>query len=100
MDNADPAAPPGFRRPVYITPMKNMRAAQAATDELDGLQGEELRLQHQHIRDLVDAANRMQASYERRQAGSATNSLVGAMQPEGGPAGLLPAGATRQVLGR
>ena len=95
MDNADPAAPPGFRRPVYSTPTKNMRAAQAATAELGGLQGEELRLQHQCIRDLVDAANRMQASYERRQASSTTNDLVGEMPPGGGPAGRQPAQLSR-----
>ena len=58
MDNADLAAPPGFRRPVYSTPAKNMRAAQAAMAEFNGLQGEELQLQHQRIRDLIDAANR------------------------------------------
>ena len=36
-NNANPAAPPGFCRPVYSTPAKNMRAAQAATAELNGL---------------------------------------------------------------
>ena len=60
MDNdANPVAPPGFRRPVYSTPAKNMRAVQAATAELAGLQEEELRLEHQRILDLVGAANRM-----------------------------------------
>ena len=43
-NDANPAAPPGFRRPDYNTPAKNMRAAQAAAAELAGLQGEELRL--------------------------------------------------------
>ena len=38
----------------------------------------------------------LQASYDRRQAGSATNSLVGEMPPGGGPTGPPPADATRQ----
>ena len=32
----------GVDRPVYATPLKNLRAAQAAIDELDGLGAEEL----------------------------------------------------------
>ena len=55
--------------------------------ELNGLQGEELRLQYQRILDVVGAANRMLASDERWQAYSAANSLVGETPP---------AGATRQ----
>ena len=32
----------GADRPVYATPLENLRAAQAAVDELDGLEAEEL----------------------------------------------------------
>ena len=39
----------GADRPVYATPMENIRAAQAVADELDHLEGDEHRCMMQHI---------------------------------------------------
>ena len=42
--------------PVYATPAENIRAAQAAADELDNFEGEELRLMMERVQQLLDAA--------------------------------------------
>ena len=44
-------------RPVYDTPAKNLRAAEAAAAELSGLTGEERRRQQQRVNELLRAAN-------------------------------------------
>ena len=46
----------GVDRPVYATPLENLRAAQAAVDELDGLGAEELPHMTRRIQQLIDAA--------------------------------------------
>jgi hypothetical protein len=47
-------------QPMYSSPVKNMRAAEAATAELGNLEGEELRRQQQHLQELLATANRQQ----------------------------------------
>ena len=39
----------GASRPVYATPAENIRAAQAAADELDNFKGEERRLMTERV---------------------------------------------------
>ena len=39
----------GARRPMYATPAKNIRAAQAVADELDNFEGEEHRLMMERV---------------------------------------------------
>ena len=39
----------GVDRPVYATPMENIRAAQAAADELDHLEGDERRYMTERV---------------------------------------------------
>ena len=46
----------GASRPVYATPAENIRAAQAAADELDNFEGEERRLMMEQVQRLLDAA--------------------------------------------
>ena len=46
----------GVDRPVYATPLENLRATQAAVDELDGLEAEELPHMTRRIQQLIDAA--------------------------------------------
>ncbi|KAE8775483.1 hypothetical protein D1007_51991 [Hordeum vulgare] len=50
----------GGKLPVYDTPAANMRAAQAAPDEMDTLEGEERVRQEKHIKELLAAANDQQ----------------------------------------
>ena len=81
---SDPAVPPGFRQPVYNTPAKNMRAAEATAAELPSLQGEDLLRQQRGLQDLLIAANRQQAS-QSRPAAFKTPSFVGGVKPSGAP---------------
>ena len=46
----------GADRPVYATPLENLRAAQAAVDELNGLGADELPYMNRRIQQLIDAA--------------------------------------------
>ena len=46
----------GANRPVYTMPAENIRAAQAAADELDKFEGEERRLMMERVQQLLDAA--------------------------------------------
>ena len=46
----------GANRPVYATPAENIRAAQAAANELDKFEGEERRLMTERVQQLLDAA--------------------------------------------
>ena len=46
----------GAERPVYATPAENIRAAQAAADELDNFEGKERHLMMERVQRLVDAA--------------------------------------------
>ncbi|KAK1661764.1 hypothetical protein QYE76_049923 [Lolium multiflorum] len=56
-----PSPAPSAELPVYNTPDKNMRAAQAAAEELNRLQGEELRRQTKRVTELLNAATRQAA---------------------------------------
>ena len=62
---------------VYATPLENLRAAQAAVDELDGLGAEELPHMTRRIQHLIDAAAqrheadaRVESSPPRREHGA------------------------------
>ena len=46
----------GANHPIYATPTENIRAAQAAVDELDKFEGEEHRLMTERVQRLLDAA--------------------------------------------
>ena len=46
----------GASRPVYATPAENIRAAQAAADELDNFEGEERHLMMERVQQLLDTA--------------------------------------------
>src|SRR3990170_7388870 len=50
----------GTDRPIYATPTENVRAAQAAADELDKLEGDERRHMTERIQQLLDAAAEQQ----------------------------------------
>ncbi|KAK1608405.1 hypothetical protein QYE76_032078 [Lolium multiflorum] len=63
-DGAESPAP-SMERPVYNTPDKNMRAAEAAAEELNRLQGEELRRQTKRVTELINAATRQSADPSR-----------------------------------
>ncbi len=45
----------GIDRPVYATPAENIRAAQAAADELDKLEGDERRHMTERVQQRLDA---------------------------------------------
>ena len=59
----------GVDRPIYATPAENIRAAQAASDELDKFEGEERRLMAERVQQLLDAAA------EQNEAGCGTDAL-------------------------
>ena len=46
----------GADRPVYAMPAENIRAAQAAADELDHLEGDERRCMTERVQQLIDVA--------------------------------------------
>lgn len=56
--------------PTYETPAANMRAAQAAMEEMVSLEGEERAFQEKPVKDLLDAANQQQARFDPGQAQS------------------------------
>ena len=58
----------GADRPVYATPLENLRAAQAAAEELNGLGADELPYMTRRIQQLIDAAA------ERHEAGARAES--------------------------
>ena len=58
----------GADRPVYATPLENLRAAQAAAEELNGLGADELPYMTRRIQQLIDAA------VERHEAGARAES--------------------------
>ena len=59
-------------RPVYSTPEKNMRAAQQAARDMDGLTGEALRKQQLRVQELLEAANKLNAAYKKQNPGAAS----------------------------
>ena len=52
--------------PVYDTPAKNLRAANAAAAELSNLSGDEWRRQQMRVNELVKAANEQQENIRRK----------------------------------
>lgn len=54
----------GANRPVYATLLENLHVAQAATDDLEGLVGDELHCMTRRVQQLIDAAA------ERQEAGA------------------------------
>ena len=58
----------GASRPVYATPAENIRAAQAAADELDNFEGEERRLMMERVERLLDTAAAQNAAGGRTEA--------------------------------
>ncbi|KAI4972806.1 hypothetical protein ZWY2020_003731 [Hordeum vulgare] len=58
------------KQPVYETPAANLRAAQAAMEEMPSFEGEERSFQEKRVKDLLDAANEQQTRLDRDQAQS------------------------------
>ncbi|KAI5014843.1 hypothetical protein ZWY2020_056233 [Hordeum vulgare] len=56
--------------PTYETPAANMRAAQAAMEEMASLEGEERAFQEKRVKDLLDGANQQHARFDPGQAHS------------------------------
>ena len=69
-----------MEQPAYNTPEKNMRAAEAAAEELSRLEGEELRRQTRQVTELLHMASEQQKN--PRYAG---NVHVAAGRRGGGP---------------
>ena len=63
----------GTDRPVYATPAENIRAAQAAADELDKLEGDEHRHMTERVQQLLDAAAEQQEAGCRTKAPNRRN---------------------------
>ncbi|KAK1650796.1 hypothetical protein QYE76_068601 [Lolium multiflorum] len=72
-----PSPAPSAELPVYNTPDKNMRAAQAAAEELNRLQGEELRRQTKRVTELLNAATRQAADPRSSGARQPAHSRLG-----------------------
>ena len=60
----------GGNQPTYETPAANLRAAQAAMEEMTSLEGEERAFQEKRVKDLLDAANEQQTRLDPGQAQS------------------------------
>ena len=56
-------------RPVYDSPAKNLRAADAAAAELSNLIGDEKHRQQLHVNELIHAATQQQAAFARANPG-------------------------------
>ena len=67
----------GTGRPIYDTPIKNMRAAQAVIADLEFLEGEELLQQQQRIRELIIAANEQQQRFDPAQPSGSVSGRTG-----------------------
>ena len=66
----------GADRPVYATPIENLRAAQAAADDLDHLESDEHRCMTERIQQLIDAAVAVQeASCQAEDPGQRVENL-------------------------
>ncbi|KAI4996066.1 hypothetical protein ZWY2020_041164 [Hordeum vulgare] len=60
----------GGKQPVYETPAANLRAAQAAMEEMPSLEGEERTFQKKRVKDHLDVANEQQTRLDPGQAQS------------------------------
>ncbi|KAK1677037.1 hypothetical protein QYE76_037885 [Lolium multiflorum] len=78
-DGAESPAP-SMELPIYNTPEKNMRAAEAAAEELSRLEGEELRRQTRRVTELLHIA-----SEQQKNPRYAANIHVAAGRHGGGP---------------
>ncbi|KAK1665990.1 hypothetical protein QYE76_054149 [Lolium multiflorum] len=83
-DGAESPAP-SMEQPVYNTPDKNMRAAQAAAEELSRLQGEELRRQTKRVTELLNAATKQSADPRYATAPRASHARGAAGNDRDGP---------------
>ncbi|KAK1649163.1 hypothetical protein QYE76_066968 [Lolium multiflorum] len=83
-DGAESPAP-SMEPPVYNTPDKNMRAAQAAAEELSRLQGEELRRQTKRVTELLNAATKQSADPRYAHAPRASHARGAAGNDGDGP---------------
>jgi len=70
------ASPMSADRPVYSTPAKNMRAAEAAAVELSSLTGEPLRKQQARVNELLYVANRQNEAYAKANPGIGGSHIV------------------------
>ena len=84
-------------RPVYDSPAKNLRAADAAVAELSNLTGDEKQRQQLRINELIHAATQQQAAFDRAYPGygSAMYSVGGAGAKSLGHAASSPPGRNR-----
>ena len=84
-------------RPVYDSPAKNLRAADAAVAELSNLTGEEKNRQQLRVNELIHAATQQQAAFARANPGygSAMYSAGGAGAKSLGHAASSPPGKNR-----
>jgi hypothetical protein len=71
-------------RPVYSSPVKNLRAAQAAAAELSSLSGDALRKQQARVSELLAVANQQNAEIKRNNPGGGVSQVV---HSTGGAAG-------------
>ena len=55
--DGEPDPAPAPTRPTYSTPIKNLRAARAAAEELPSLEGEERARQHARVQELLCVAD-------------------------------------------
>ena len=53
------------KKPMYSSPAKTLRAAEAARAELSGLSGEALRMQQDRVNELVAVATRQNEAYRK-----------------------------------
>jgi hypothetical protein len=79
--DTDSAPRDSMAKPVYSTPIKNMRAAEAAAQELSRLEGEEPRRQTERMAELLRIANQQQT--DPRYAGNAPSGSL-SHEPAGG----------------
>ncbi|KAM0919739.1 hypothetical protein ACQ4PT_007916 [Festuca glaucescens] len=63
-------------KPVYSTPAKNLRAAQAAAVELQHLTSDALRKQQARVKELVDIANMQNAECAKANPGAGASQVV------------------------
>ena len=68
-------------RPVYSSPAKNLRAAEAGRAELSGLTGDAWRAQQKRVNELVYVANQQNEALRRANAGAGDSEMVYSARP-------------------
>lgn len=84
----------GADRPVYATPAENIRAAHAAADELDTLEGDELRHMTERVQQLLDTAAEQQDAGCRTEAPNRRNDDPPTRREQGATS-RMPTGGVR-----